>query len=454
MSSDDTQMFEPELDGIITFGPCAEDVVFDGLLFVRLHWVDLSGVLRTRLVSTDLFMRLFHLKGEHLLVQHCMSKPIFAFQKPAFAESERWSLHVDPRSLRQCRLVENHAIAFCTTSYQDLAVNVGNKLSNCPRSLLGRVAKKLAKASGAQVLLGFEIQFTLLDKHMNPVEFNQTGNCFKVAGLRGSTLQIMNEVTEVLLQYRVGIREFYCESDGQLKVILSPLPVVEAVDALMLAQETIRAIFLRHELKATMTVMPSQATLPQLSRNGCPMHTYLNGIDESKSNAFIAGILDKVPALCAFGMPHEESYCRIGYDGGAGEYVGWGSEPRGLPIRKISYDQWEFRFFDATANMYLAVAATLVSGLNGIQQKRKLAARDCSISLECLGFGELKDYGITQMMPKSLEDSLSTAITDTDMREWLGDKLFDDYTVVKMDEMKAISALSAEDRRLKYLQLF
>ncbi|KAI2621924.1 hypothetical protein GGS26DRAFT_568520 [Hypomontagnella submonticulosa] len=349
-----------------------------------------------------------------------------------------------------CGLAEKHLTSFCATACEGLSIGTGNKFLKCPRSILTKVAGELAKASGAQLLVSFEIQFTILDKKLRLVKSaDRLENSFRATWLRRSMPRIKDEITEALLKCRVEIRQSYAESDSQLKIILAPLPVIEACDAFMLARETVRAIFEGEGVKATMSTKP----LSTGPRNGSPMYVSLNGIDEKVSNSFVAGVLDRLPALCAFGMPHPDSYCRV-EGGGVGEYVGWGTETNDLPIKKINPNQWEFRFFDATANIYLAAAATLASGLNGVHKAMKLSARDCSISLDSLTLAQLDDYGISEYMPKSLRESLRIVGEDSDMRKWLGDKLFDEYIGVKQAELAAFRELSGKEKRLECLRLF
>lgn len=226
---------------------------------------------------------------------------------------------------------------------------------------------------------------------------------------------------------------------------------MKAIDALMIAQETIRIICIRRNLRASMTPKPV-FTGPQ---NGCHVHLSLN--PAPKAASFLAGILEKLKALCAFGMPNYDSYYRVVGEG-SGMWVGWGTENRDLPIRQISSNHWEFRFVDATANMYLFIAGILSAGMDGIHRRRQLTIIDCPVLPSEHSMKEatrlLGECGITETMPLKLETSSELAEKDIDMRDWFGEELLAQYVKVKSKEIEYFSKMSEEERRQKFLTYF
>jgi glutamine synthetase len=165
---------------------------------------------------------------------------------------------------------------------------------------------------------------------------------------------------------------------------------MQAIDALMIGQETIRTICVRHGLRATMTPKPV-FTGP---RNGCHVHLSISPLAEP--DFFLAGLLRKLKSLCVFGMSNYDSYCRVAGDG-AGLWIGWGVENRDFPIRQISSGHWELRLLDATANVYLFIAAIISAGMAGMKQKHPLTIRNCPIVPSELrtkeAEAELRKYG-------------------------------------------------------------
>ncbi len=169
-------------------------------------------------------------------------------------------------------------------------------------------------------------------------------------------------------------------------------------------------------------------------QNGCHMHISLNNASPQLSDLFLAGILNRMKAICAFGMANYDSYARV-VDDGCGLWIGWGTENRDLPIRKVDKDHWEIRFLDATVNGYLAVAATLGAGLEGIRADSSLTFKDCSVFPRSLTPQQRAEYGITERMPLSLRETLDAANVDDGILECFGPALLAKYSEVKEKEI-------------------
>lgn len=418
------------------------------ILYVRLHWVDYSGVLHTRFVPKDRFVQLVSGQASYSLAQNCLIIPFATAPECWGPGPERWVLQPDPATLRACGFAKRHAAVMCSVAHADIA----DSLSKCPRSAAQRVVRELERDYGTTVLVGFELEFVLLDADLGLFRpMDRIVGYSMTAGLRGPLLEAMEEVVESLDRAGIAVYHFHTEIADQLEIALAPLPPIEAVDALMLAQETVRTVFVRRGLRATMAPKPLVGVAgPQ---NGCHMHLSLSNAAPEAANAFIAGILGRMKAVCALGMASYDSYARV-VDDGCGLWIGWGTENRDLPIRKVGEDHWEFRFLDATANVYLAVAATLAAGLDGIRTARPLAFKDCPVFLQRLTAAQLGEYGITERMATSLRETLDAANADDVLRRGIGPELLAKYSDVREREIAAFSRMDEEQRRKKYLAYF
>jgi glutamine synthetase len=131
---------------------------------------------------------------------------------------------------------------------------------------------------------------------------------------------------------------------------------------------------------------------------------------------FIAGILHHAPALCAFTNPSTNSYKRLvpGYE--APVNLAYSASNRSAAIRipaaarAPKAARLEFRTPDPTANPYLAFAALLMAGLDGIERKLD-PGEPLDKDIYSLSPEELKDV---PSVPGNLEGSLDALERDHD----------------------------------------
>ncbi|GAP92128.2 putative protein fluG [Rosellinia necatrix] len=259
--------------------------------------------------------------------------------------------------------------------------------------------EQLEKRWGAQILIGFEIELVLPDGSNNVVEpLDRLHGYSTTAGLRAGTLDLVEEIIDGLERSSVRAHHFHAELDNQLEIALSPETALEAVDSLVLAQEAIRAICIRRNIKATISPNPTM-TGPL---NGLHLHLSLSQRGQAPADMFITGILDHMSSLCAFGMANYDSYGRSVSDC-AGAWIGFGTDNRDLPVRKIGDWHWEFRMMDDTANPYLFVGVVLLAVLDGLHRETKLIWKDCKSFPDMMEEEKRIEYGITKKMPTTLK---------------------------------------------------
>ncbi len=130
--------------------------------YVRIHWVDYSGVLRTRFLPKASFLRVATGEKQYTLSQACMVVPVVA--TPRCRGVEGWALYPDLGSLRRYGLAEHHADVMCAVAQETVAnAKTDDKFAYCPRSLLRRTVESLEQDYAMGMLAGFEIEFVLLD---------------------------------------------------------------------------------------------------------------------------------------------------------------------------------------------------------------------------------------------------------------------------------------------------
>jgi len=171
---------------------------------------------------------------------------------------------------------------------------------------------------------------------------------------------------------------------GQAEIDMRYGPLVKTADNLLLYKYIIKNVAKRHGMTATF--MPK----PIFEDNGSGMHVHSslwkdgknifydkNGYallsDEAKW--YIGGLLKHAPALLAFCAPTTNSYKRLvpGYE--APINLVYSKRNRSACVRIPVYNttekgkRIEFRTPDPSANPYLAMAAMLMAGIDGIRNK-------------------------------------------------------------------------------------
>ncbi|WP_436772411.1 glutamine synthetase, partial [Yinghuangia sp. YIM S09857] len=176
---------------------------------------------------------------------------------------------------------------------------------------------------------------------------------------------------------------------GQFEVSVAAEDPVGAADSAVLVRHTVRAVSARHGLRVSF----APVVTPGAVGNGGHLHLSLwrDGLNlmhggdgrhglTAPGEAFLAGIVDALPALVAVGAPSMASYLRLVPSHWAGAYRCWGLENREAAVRLItgsagereSGANAEVKCFDAAANPYLAMGAVIAAGLDGVARGAEL----------------------------------------------------------------------------------
>jgi len=154
---------------------------------------------------------------------------------------------------------------------------------------------------------------------------------------------------------------------------------------------------------------------------------------------FIAGILTHAPGITAVANPLVNSYKRLvpGYE--APVYISWSAVNRSALIRVPAARELgtrvEFRSPDPSCNPYLAFAAIIAAGLDGI--KRKLTPPE-SIheNIYHMNAEQRAKAGI-KSLPGSLAEALALLKADSVITDALGDHVMSHFVAAKEAEWDA-----------------
>lgn len=201
--------------------------------------------------------------------------------------------------------------------------------------------------------------------------------------------QLFNLRTEMTLQLQaMGIPVKYHHHEvggpGQSEIETPMMGLVQAGDATMIIKYVTKMT--AHAHGKTVTFMPK----PLYGEAGSGMHFHQhlfraghnvfydpNGYGCLSQTAlyYIGGLLTHGAALLAFTNPSTNSYSRLvpGFEAPVNAFFSLGNRSAAVRIPKYATQpesaRMEFRPPDATCNVYLALAAQLLAGLDGIQKK-------------------------------------------------------------------------------------
>lgn len=417
--------------------------------YFRLHFVALSGILRTRILTTQYFSSLVS-NGQNVKIGgKAMLHSVTAKTSSIVPTLGLVELRPDWRSLRLCGYAPGHASVMCCV-YDRYVNDRDDPFHLCPRQKLSRFLADCETSHGRKFLVGFEIEFVLLDSSGDPLQTNDNVNSWcTTSGLRGKTLKLMEDTIEALQASGIYVLHLHSVEPNQLQIATKHLNPIDAIDLLMYTHECIKHKAAEYGLRATM----APKALKEYLCTGAHAHVSLH--PPVGQDHFLAGILGDLQSLCAFGLASYDSYSRItGISNAAGTWVTWGTENRYVPIRGIEPAHWELRYLDATANIYLALLATMTAGMHGLEKNITLKHPDCQLNPFKLGEDERTELGIVKQLPTSLKESTKMLEESTTFDAALGNSLKKHYVAVKKLDESEMSTWSEDQRRIWFTKLF
>lgn len=422
--------------------------------FVRLQWIDLSGILRCRILTVEYCKKLTSTGGFVSLAPLSMICMVDGTALDTWEASGTDKLYPDWDSLRLSNFGSDLAYKFKYATVmcilrESSPLHPDMGLSRCPRSILYKVLEKATRHHDLTFLVGYEVEFIVARRHssgdVEQVDFHAGRNSF--AGCRTSSFRYVEESVRELQAIGIEVQQFHTEGyRGQYEISTGPLPPMEAVDAYLSTSDAIKNVCARHHMYASMH--------PKIF-DSCPAtgtHAHISLSPPDNEDSFIAGILNRMPALCAFSMANIDSYRRLDE---AGRWVSWGTQSRDVPIRKVSTGHWEIRSADATANPYLFLAAYIGAGLLGIENSETLRCKDSQRWSSTYTREEREALNIVTPMPDSLLATVGNLeVQSHGLAEVIGKDIISQYTYLKKREIELVQNWGFEERKRFYSEYF
>lgn len=354
-------------------------------------------------------------------------------------------------------------------SYQDRTAGIfcdicldKNTPYSSPRTILKSVLDQ-ALAMGFEFYVGPELEFFFMNTLSAPCDqkkyFDGTNDVHRML--------MQRELLNALHKQGVKAEKLHHEvANGQHEISIKYGNALAIADQIIIAKDTIRTVAERYNLKATF--MPK----PIYGQNGSAMHIHFSLWDvKQKNNAFydakhpdqlsktaqqfLAGILRHVKELNLIFNPNVNSYKRLvpGYE--APIYICWGNKNRSAMIRipEVGNDEpyavrAEIRSPDPSCNPYLAFAALLKAGLEGIKHNYKLPAA-AKENVYHLNAADLKSAQI-ESLPTSLGQAIELFSTSKLAQDLLGTTLYNELIKIKTKELHSFSTTVTDWETEKY----
>jgi glutamine synthetase len=344
----------------------------------------------------------------------------------------------------------------------------------CPRTILSEQLKR-ARKKGYVLNVGVEPEFMLLKK-TGPDEYepwdgldNAAKPCYDLRALYRN-LDLMTTLLHYMQE--LGWDPYASDHEDancQFEINWTYSDALTTCDRHTFFKWMVRTVAEQHGLWATFMPKP----FAHLTGNGAHFHISLADA-ETRQNIFLdekdalglsqagrwfmGGLLHHARGLAAVIAPLVNSYKRLirgaPRSGAtwAPVYVTYGASNRTQMIRIPGPGRIENRAVDGAANPYLACAAMLAAGLDGIENKIDPGHAN-SENLYEMPEDELRRHDIT-FLPTTLREALDCFENDEVVREALGKDYATYYATVKREEWRQYHQSISPWEREQYLKTF
>lgn len=338
-----------------------------------------------------------------------------------------------------------------------------------PRNILRKAVKKLKDELGTNIeyMVSPEMEFWLFRySEKNIIEFHDDAGYFSPPP-RDKGYEIKVKIANALKEagiYPVKIHHEVPPGKHEIDFKFG--------DVLHIADVSIIYKFIIKNIAADYGLIASFMPKPFHGQYGAGMHTHQSLMDIRKSKNlfygsviynlsetalhFIGGLIKHARSIAVLTNPTVNSYKRLVPGWEAPVYISWAKYNRSALIRvPMTTDpdkvRIEYRATDGSCNPYLAFAAMLLSGLDGIINKVE-PPPPIEENIYKMSDSERRRKGIS-LLPSTLEEALKEAEKASIVKEILGKKAYNKYLEIKWKEWREYSVTVHEWERRRYLDV-
>jgi glutamine synthetase len=348
----------------------------------------------------------------------------------------------------------------------DIVETDGRPWECCPRDFLRGTLQELEAALDIRAVASFEQEFQLVLDSAPALPFSLEA--------QRRAEPFASAVMTALVEAGTQPERFFAEyAPHQFEIPVEVADGLASADRSVVVREVVREIARRKGMRASFAPLldPAQA--------GNGVHIHLNLLDAAGRSMlydggrpaclsefggrFAAGILKHARALSALTAPSPTSAARLQPHRWSAGAVCLAERNREALLRippLVSLDggdparqlHLEYRGADAAANPYLALAAIIRAGLDGVRSELPtppILDRDPA-QLDDI---EAERYGVAAL-PASLGDALRALAEDEVARGWMSPLLYDAYLSVKQAELAGTADLDLSELCTRYAAIY
>ncbi|WP_308389468.1 type III glutamate--ammonia ligase [Acidithiobacillus sp. AMEEHan] len=327
---------------------------------------------------------------------------------------------------------------------------------------------------GWTLFTGLEPEFSLLQRdsqgEIQPCDASDTLSkpCYDYKGLSRSRV-FLEKLVSSLLASDIDVYQIdHEDANGQFEVNYTYSDCLRSCDQFIFFKMAAA------EIASDMGLICSFMPKPFANRPGNGMHMHLSIGDAHGTNLFadsndtqglglstlayhfLGGLLAHAPALAAICAPTVNSYKRLvvgrSLTGAtwAPAYISYGDNNRSSMIR-IPGGRLELRLPDGSSNPYLATAAVIAAGLDGVDRKLSPGA-PINANLYDWSSDALKEAGV-EILPQNLHEAIRALEADELLRGALGPVVGEFLRLKQMEWVEYMRHVSDWELR-SYLEFF
>lgn len=396
-----------------------------GIEFFLVAFVDLKGVLRTKMVPASAIKQIQR-------------------DGAGFAPA---ATHMDFGPEAADMIVKPDASTLLQVPFQtEMAVVMGDcyiegqEVMQSPRAVLRQQIAEIQKR-GYVFKTGVEAEFFLLAPQSQGCQLavSDPGDslskpCYDAQSMM-RRYALLTDIVCTLNKCGFGVYQTdHEDANGQFEINWHYQDCMTTADQHIFFKWAVKTLAERHGFSATFMPKPFST----FSGNGCHIHCSLwagdknvfegtNGELSELARHFLGGVLAKAPAYCVITNPVVNSYKRLNSSPtGSGcawspNRVSWSGNNRSHMVRIPEGDRFELRLADGAANPYLLQATMLACGMWGMDTKADPQSSYFPSSVNMYeipdGAPELKNIA---SLPRNLLDAVRELEADKDLAERLG----------------------------------